>query len=104
MVRRWFADEDTTDQQVKDAAKTLNEGFKKIANVAKSNKLIFSDEPNDRNSGGWKDWAFVYKSEGMDVVYLQGAFLNPELREIVDVCAHHHSRTLALCGGHQRLC
>ena len=75
MVRRWFADEDTTDQQIKDAAKTLNDGYKKIANVAKSNKLIFSDEPNDRNTGGWKDWAFVYKSEGMDVVYLQGAFL-----------------------------
>lgn len=75
MIRRWFADADTTEDQIKNAAITLNEGFKKIANVAKSNKLIFSDEPNDRNKGGWKDWAFIYKSEAMEVIYLQGAFL-----------------------------
>ncbi len=75
MVSRWFADEDTSDADLTKAISSLNEGFKKIANVANSNSLIFSDEPIDRNKGGWKDWAFVYKSEKMDVVYLQGAFL-----------------------------
>ncbi|GAB4267910.1 MAG: hypothetical protein Kow0065_18430 [Methylomicrobium sp.] len=75
MVRKWFADQNTTDQQITDAIATLKAGFQKIANVANSNKLIFSDEPLDRNKGGWKDWAFVYKSEKMEVVYLQGAFL-----------------------------
>jgi len=37
---------------------------------------VFSDHPPDRSKGGWKDWAFVYKSEAMDVVYLQGAALS----------------------------
>ena len=37
--------------------------------------MVFSDEPIDRNRGGWKDWAFVYRSEKLDVLYLQGAFL-----------------------------
>jgi hypothetical protein len=75
VVRRWFADSNTSDDQIKIAIGKLKEGFKKIANVANSNKLIFSDEPLDRKSGGWKDWAFIYKSETMDVVYLQGAFV-----------------------------
>ncbi len=43
--------------------------------MCNSNTLILSDEPRDRNKGGWKDWAFVYKSEKMDVLYIQGAFL-----------------------------
>lgn len=75
IIRKWFADENTTDQQINDAIEKLKTGFQKIANVANSNKLIFSDEPLDRNKGGWKDWAFVYKTEPLEVIYLQGAFL-----------------------------
>ncbi len=75
VVKRWFGDENTTDAQITTAIATLKEGFQKIANVANSNKLIFSDDPIDRSKGGWKDWAFVYKAEKLNVVYLQGAFL-----------------------------
>lgn len=75
IVRKWFADTSTTDQQVTEAIDKLKTGFQKIANVANSNKLIFSDEPIDRNKGGWKDWAFIYKTEKLEVIYLQGAFL-----------------------------
>jgi Lysine-specific metallo-endopeptidase len=75
LVKEWFADEDTTDEQITAALTTLKEGYKKIAGVCNSNTLILSDEPRDRNKGGWKDWAFVYKSERMDVLYIQGAFL-----------------------------
>jgi hypothetical protein len=75
VVRRWFADEDCDDEQLDRAIATLLDGFKKITNVANSGRMVFSDEPLDRNRGGWKDWAFVYRSEKLDVLYLQGAFL-----------------------------
>jgi Lysine-specific metallo-endopeptidase len=75
LVRRWFADESTTDEQMRAAIQTLLAGFKKISAVLNSNQLVFSDEPLDRNKGGWKDWAFVRPTEKMDVVYIQGAFL-----------------------------
>ncbi len=83
MLRAWFADANTTDEQLKVAARKLLSGFKKIANVCNSNHLIFSDEPIDRSTdrpidrsgGGWKDYAFVDPSETLNVVYAQGAFL-----------------------------
>lgn len=75
VVRRWFLDAGATAQNLTQAMDTLKEGFKKIDVACHSGKMIFSDEPGDRTSGGWKDWAFVYKSEAMKVVYLQGAFL-----------------------------
>jgi len=75
MVKAWFMDSAATPQNLAQAISTLKDGFKKVETVCRSGQLIFSDEPGDRNSGGWKDWAFVYKSEAMKVVYLQGAFV-----------------------------
>jgi hypothetical protein len=75
LVRRWFLGKDGTDQQLTQAIDTLRDGFKKVDTVCRSGKLVFSDEPGDRHGGGWKDWAFVYGHEKMNVVYLQGAFL-----------------------------
>lgn len=74
-VRSWFADENTSDAQIAEAVKTLLDGYKKLSNVLNSTTLVFSDEPLDRNAGGWKDWAFVRPTEKMNVVYIQGAFL-----------------------------
>ncbi|MBD9358061.1 M35 family metallo-endopeptidase [Methylomonas albis] len=74
-VKSWFAEENTTDDQIKQAIKTLLEGYKKLSDVLNSTTLVFSDEPLDRNAGGWKDWAFVRPTEKMNVVYIQGAFL-----------------------------
>ena len=76
MIKKYFADEDTKDADTTAIASTLLDGYKKIAAACNSNQLIFSDEPLDRNSGGWKDWAFVYSTEAMRVVYLQGAWLS----------------------------
>jgi hypothetical protein len=75
VIKKWFADEDTTDQQLKAAARKLLSGFKKIAGVCNSNHLVFSDEPIDRSGGGWKDYAFVDPTETLQVIYAQGAFL-----------------------------
>lgn len=75
IIKRWFMDSAATAQNMAQAVDTLKAGFKKVDTLCRSGKLIFSDEPGDRNGGGWKDWAFVYKSEAMNVVYLQGAFV-----------------------------
>lgn len=73
--KRWFADEKTTDAQIKTGMRKLSQGFKKIAAMCNNNHLVFSDEPIDRNGGGWKDYAFVDPTESLNVVYPQGAFL-----------------------------
>lgn len=75
LIRDWFADANTTDAQLEEARTTLAAGLLKIAGVCNSGRLIFSDHAPDRAKGGWRDWAFVYKSEKMDVVYMQGAAL-----------------------------
>lgn len=83
MVRRWFADQDTTDAQVDAAAAKLKDGFKKIADTCNSPRLVFSDDPIDRvkvynaatGKVGWDDWGFVGPSEKMDIIYIQNAFL-----------------------------
>ena len=75
LVKAWFMDGAATPQNLTQGIDTLKDGFKKIEAATKSGQLIFSDEPGDRTTGGWKDWAFVYKTEAMKVLYLQGAFV-----------------------------
>ena len=69
LIEDWFGDGNTTSTEIKAATVKLQQGFNKLAQRCTLNKLIFSDEPNDRKGGGWKDWAFVYKSERLDVIY-----------------------------------
>ena len=84
MVRRWFADDNTDDDDVTKAIEKLKDGFKSIVAVCNSSRLVFSDDPIDRlkvynkktGKVGWDDWAFIKSTEKMDVVYIQGAFLN----------------------------
>lgn len=79
VIKRWFCASAPTDDEVKTLAAKLLRGFSKIAAVLNSNLLVLSDEPIDRNGGGWKDYAFVYKSEKMHVIYIQKATLNAAL-------------------------
>ncbi|MFZ4700429.1 MAG: M35 family metallo-endopeptidase [Candidatus Methylumidiphilus sp.] len=74
VVKQYFSDASTTN--IEAIISTLAAGYQKIANVCNSSKIIISDEPLDRNTGGWKDWAFIYPSESMKVIYLQGAWLS----------------------------
>ncbi|GAA5167602.1 hypothetical protein GCM10025770_26530 [Viridibacterium curvum] len=53
----------------------LATGYMKIAAACNDSSVVISDEPDDRNTGGWKDWAFIYTAESMSVIYLQGAWL-----------------------------
>jgi len=75
-IKRWFLDGSATDAEVKRMAGKLQAGYKKIAAVLNGNKLVLSDEPIDRNGGGWKDYAFVYQDEKMSVIYIQKATLD----------------------------
>lgn len=75
VVRRYFGNASSTNKDLLDTMLTLAAGYKKIANACNDGNLIISDEPVDRSGGGWKDWAFIYNSEAMGVIYLQGAWL-----------------------------
>lgn len=75
-VRQYFGNSASTDEQLKTVMTTLGDGYKRIANACNGGNIVISDEPIDRNGGGWKDWAFIYTSEAMSVIYLQGAWLN----------------------------
>lgn len=75
VVRRYFGNSATTPEQLATITATLLAGYKRIANACNGGTIVISDEPLDRNSGGWKDWAFVYSTEAMSVIYLQGAWL-----------------------------
>lgn len=84
VVRTWFAPGPAA---MDGAINTLKDGFKKISDVLRSNKLVFSDEPVNRNTGDrilfqrharseWNDFAFVDGGgERLDVVYVQNAAL-----------------------------
>ena len=76
VIHRWFLGSGRDDDDAKRWAPYLLGGMKKIAAVLNSHKLVLSDEPIDRNGGGWKDYAFVYKGEQMSVIYIQKATLD----------------------------
>lgn len=76
VVKQYFGSSTTTDIKLGEIMTTLSAGYQKIANACNSSKIIISDEPIDRNGGGWKDWAFIYTAEGMKVIYLQNAWLS----------------------------
>lgn len=79
VIQRWFCGDDAGDKEVDKVATKLLAGFRKISNVLNSNKLVLSDEPIDRAGGGWEDYAFVYQSERMSVIYIQSATLSAAL-------------------------
>ncbi len=78
LIRRWFADEDTTDADIKSMRATLREGFKKIATAALSGKMVFTDNPIDRGTADENNFAYVWYDR-LNVVYIEGQFFKPGL-------------------------
>jgi hypothetical protein len=76
VIRRYFGNAASTDQELATVAETLRGGYQKIANACSATSVVISDEPGDRCGGGWKDWAFIYTAEAMSVIYLQGAWVS----------------------------
>jgi hypothetical protein len=77
IVRRWFHTPHTSDDRVKQTARTLLDGFKKIAAVCNSTSVIFSDNPlhrrRDENGQLW--FASVVSTDKMPVIYIHPGFL-----------------------------
>lgn len=75
VVRRYFGNAASTAAELTAVMTTLAGGYQRIANACNGGNIVISDEPGDRTGGGWKDWAFIYTTEAMSVIYLQGAWL-----------------------------
>ncbi len=77
VVKRYFADENTEDDELPAIMAKLKGGYQRIADKCNGCSVIISDEPLDRNTADhWEDWAFIYTAEAMNVIYLQKAWLD----------------------------
>ena len=75
VVRRYFGNAASTDGELEAVMVQLAGGYKRINAACNEGNIVISDEPGDRNGGGWEDWAFIYQTETMSVIYLQNAWL-----------------------------
>lgn len=77
ILRRWFADANSTDEQLAVAAQVLNDGLKKIAVRIRSTFLLFMDMPINRGDASKANVnAFVFGNEKIDVIYVEAAFFS----------------------------
>jgi hypothetical protein len=75
ILKRWFADANTTDDDLNEAAKTLANGLLKMSATIKSTFLLMTDMPMDRNNAAEANTnAFVFKDEHINVIYVERAF------------------------------
>lgn len=105
LVKRWFADENTTEKDVDVAIGKLQAGFKRMVAVFNSNQLILTDQPQLRNAmpANKKDYknlkseSFVKQSrEQLNVVYIQESFFTNQIvmrgsRDYVRILIHELS-------------
>ncbi|WP_293368773.1 M35 family metallo-endopeptidase [Nevskia sp.] len=113
VVRRYFGGAATDAKALAEIRKTLASGYLKIAAACNGCSIVISDEPGDRTGGGWDDWAFIWPSESMNVIYLQGAWLTKAdeispsnqspiyrcARTIIHELSHKHVNTEDICYG-----
>jgi hypothetical protein len=75
ILKRWFADANTTAEDLNKAAETLCKGLLKMSVTIKSTFLLMTDMPMDRNNAEEADTnAFVFKDEHISVIYVERAF------------------------------
>ncbi|MCF6281468.1 MAG: hypothetical protein L3J28_04520 [Candidatus Polarisedimenticolaceae bacterium] len=73
LIKRWFADENTTDNELNTIISTLTSGFQKIRNVCNSDQLIFSDDPVDRSTQQrlWSTTYALVRRKSLSVIYMR---------------------------------
>lgn len=77
LIKRWFTDANTKDEEYAAIASTLNEGLKKIAARISSTFLLFTDMPMNRGVPEKANVnAFVFNNEKVDVIYVEAAFFS----------------------------
>ena len=76
-IKRWFADSNSTDEQMLASAAALNDGLKKISVRINSSLMLFTDMPIGRNDPSEKSTnAMVFSSEKIDAIYVEAAFFS----------------------------
>ena len=100
VLRRWFADEDTTDEQLRNfAANTLQPGLKKIAPKMSVGSLIVTDFVPIRNSTDTGDRkaansnAFV-TADTRDVIYIEKPFFTHSAKSVFQKDERHWARIM----------
>lgn len=73
LIKRWFADENCSDQDITKMAATLAAGYKKIAVAAAGRKMVLTDNPVDRGTPDEDSNAYVWYDQ-LNVVYIEGGF------------------------------
>ena len=84
LVRRWFVESGATEAQVDRVVATLARGFKDIVATLNRGRFVITDWVPFRGATSALEaeflrteaFAFRARSEGMDVVYVEGAFFN----------------------------
>lgn len=76
MIRDWFCDDHSSDDQLDNVTKKLKAGLGKIVNLCNSNKLVFTDLASWRANRDKYFGGAVRGGEGggFPVIYLEGAF------------------------------
>lgn len=107
ILKRWFADSTSTDEDMKKAAATLNDGLKGMAASIRSNFLLIADMPKDRGTDDAKSTnAFVFSDEKVDVIYVEGAFFGKSdtfkgLKNWTRIVVHELSHRVAKTDDHR---
>lgn len=83
LVKRWFADENTTDEELNNYISELSRGFKSILGTLNRGQIILTDFPTLRNASNPSEvglkmseafvWALANR-EPLDVVYIEEEF------------------------------
>lgn len=78
ILKRWFADANSTDADMKIVGAALDAGLKKMVTCIKSSFLLIADMPKDRSDPATANTnAFVFSNEKIDVIYVEPAFFGP---------------------------
>jgi len=77
LIKRWFADANTKDEDYAAIGSALNAGLKKIAAKISSTFVLFTDMPMNRGVQEKANVnAFVFSNEKVGVIYVEAAFFS----------------------------
>jgi hypothetical protein len=99
LLKRWFADEDITDTQLRTFAAKLKMGLNKIAPKMSTGTLIVTDfvpirhSPDAGDKGFVESNAFVW-ADKRDVIYVEQGFFTKDASAIFQKDARHWARIM----------
>jgi hypothetical protein len=99
LLKRWFADEDATDEQMRNFAATLKAGLKKIATKMSAGSLIVTDFTPIRHSADADDVGFAAANafvwaDKRDIVYIEKGFFTKDASAVFQKDSRHWARVM----------